>query len=120
MTPSFDWDRDVNVPVSGRTARARHASASGAQVAAIGRGAKTRDYLRLLWHVDRSGGLNDDAAARLLGVYRTSICSIRNACMLAGLVEETGVYDVAQFGARTTRRQRYRLTARGGLFLEAR
>jgi hypothetical protein len=114
MTPGFDWDRDVNLPVSGRTAHARHASATGAQQAALGRGPKTRAYLVAL-RAAGVAGLNDEAAAAIVGVYRTSINSIRSSLMHAGLVEETGAYDVTAYG---TKRQRYALTAAGTTFAE--
>lgn len=116
--PGFDWSGDVNKPVSGRTSRSRHSSATGAQAAASVHGARTLAYLALLGrHAD---GLNDDTAGRLLGIYRTSVCSIRNAVMDVGLVEETGRFDVATFGSRSTRRQRYRLTPAGRVLVEAR
>lgn len=122
MTPQpqrFDWDGDARKPVSGRTSRARHSSATGAQAAAVVHGARTLTYLERLARAG-ADGLNDFAAAELLGVFRTSINSIRHAVMVAGLVEETGAFDLARFGSRATRRQRYRLTAAGRSFVEAR
>jgi len=116
---SFEWDRDVNVPVSGRTARSRHASATGAQAASVGRGVRTRAYLQVLYQAG-ARGLNDDQAAAILGIYRTSINSIRNGSMNAGFVAETGQYDAAIFANRSTRRQRYALTASGRAFVEGR
>ena len=114
MTPTFDWDRDVNLPVSGRTARARHASATGAQQAATARGRKTRAYLVAL-RAAGVDGLNDAAAAAIVGVYRTSINSIRSSLMHAGLVGETGRFDITSYG---TKRQRYALTPAGVTFAE--
>jgi hypothetical protein len=113
MTPlQFDWDQDINRPVSGRTSRARHASASGAQVAGQRHGKKVKAYLRALLAAG-ADGLNDFAASQVLACYRTSINSLRSSLMAAQLVEETGEYDVTEFN---TKRQRYRLTARGRAF----
>lgn len=109
--PTIPWDRDVSLPVSGLTPAARHASASGAQAAGKGQSGRTRAYLRML---AEHGPCNDMEASALLGCYRTSINSIRHALMYAGLVEETGQFDVETFASgRVTRRQRYALTARG-------
>lgn len=114
MTPSFDWDHDVNLPVSGRTSRAKHASATGSQVAGVRHGKKVRAYLLALLAAG-ADGLNDFAASQVLACFRTSINSLRSSLMAADLVEETGQFDVTEFN---TRRQRYRLTARGRAFAE--
>jgi hypothetical protein len=73
--PGFDWQRDVNLPVSGRSPRAHASSATGAQVAARTRGAVALAYRRLLIE---SGPLSDYEAARALGRLVSSICSTRN------------------------------------------
>lgn len=111
--PRLDWDRDVSLPVSGRTPAARHASATGAQAGQRTHGRKGLAYLEAL---ERAGaaGLNDFDAGQVVGIYRTSVNSVRAALMRAGLVEETGAFDVTEFG---TRRQRYRLTAAGRVFV---
>lgn len=112
--PSFDWDRDINAPVSGRTSRAKHASATGAQVAGALRGKKVSAYLLALMAAG-ADGLNDFAASQVLACYRTSINSVRSSLMAAQLVEETGQFDATEFG---TKRQRYRLTTRGRAFVD--
>ena len=114
--PRLDWDRDVSLPVSGRTQAARHASSTGAQAGQRTHGRKSLAYLRALAVAERDG-LNDFDAAQVLGIYRTSVNSVRAALMRAGLVEETGTFDLTEFG---TRRQRYCLTAKGRAFVGAR
>jgi len=111
--PPLDWDRDVSLPVSGHTPAARHASSTGAQAGQRTHGRKSLAYLRAL-AVAEGDGLNDFDAAQVLGIYRTSVNSVRAALMRAGLVEETGAFDLTEFG---TRRQRYRLTAAGRAFV---
>ncbi len=92
---------EQGLPFSGRTPRSRQASYSGARVAARGRGAKVKWYLRLL----KSGPHTDREAACALdqvvaGI--SSICSIRNALAHAGLVESRGLVR-ASTGANNTR-----------------
>lgn len=62
--PRIDWDRDVSLPVSGRTTQARHASATGAATASKTRGRLSVAYRDLLI---ACGPLSDHEAARLLG-----------------------------------------------------
>lgn len=111
--PRLDWDRDVSLPVSGRTPAARHASSTGAQAGQRTHGRKALAYLEALSQAG-ARGLNDFDAGQVVGVFRTSINSIRHAVTAAGMVEETGAFDVTEFG---TRRQRYRLTAAGRVFV---
>ena len=100
---TFDWDCDVRLPVSGRTPGARHASSTGAQVAADRRGEQTRRYLALL---REAGPLSDHEAARMMGRGVSSINSIRNGC--GALVVESGGYDVSQWpGGKVTKRVRW-------------
>ena len=73
--PGFDWSADVSLPVSGRTPSARHAGATGAQVAARTRGAVSLAYRRLLIE---AGPLSDYEAAQALGRLVSSMCSVRN------------------------------------------
>ena len=100
--PPFNWSSDVALPVGGRTPAARHASATGAQVAARTRGRLTRAYLALLVE---AGPLSDPQAARMLGVGVSSICSIRNGC--GALVEPSGTQETHRWphGAVTKRVQ---------------
>lgn len=114
MTQSgLDWDGARELPISGSTRSARHASATGAAVAVKHYGRKVIAYAELLAALGQHG-LNDHAAVdlmrakgiRLAGVM--SICSIRNG--LDSLIEHTGEYDATEFGSR---RGRYRLSAEG-------
>lgn len=72
------------LPIAGRTPRARHASASGAEIAQRTRGSLQRRYLELL----RDGPRADFEAEAALGCMRSSICSTRNALIDAGLVTD--------------------------------
>lgn len=102
--PALDFD--TSLPISGKTPRARHASFTGARLAAEHRGAKTLEYLALLERMP----LSDPKAARMMGVGVSSICSIRNACVDAGLVTDSGRYEVAEWpGHRTTKRVKWGL-----------
>lgn len=94
--PIIDWDRDVNLPIAGRSPRSRHASATGAQRAAKDRGALSLAYLSLL----RLKPLTDHEAAAALGRYPGSICSTRNG--LGRFVVDSGEYQVTDFGTKRT------------------
>lgn len=100
MQSGFDFSRDVNLPVSGLTPRARHASSTGAQRAARDRGVLSLAYRRLLIE---SGPKSDDEAAIVLGVLPRSICSTRNAWVEIGHVEPSGSYEKTSFGTKRTR-----------------
>ena len=95
---ALNWSKDVTLPVSGRTPRSRHASASGAQRAAIDRGRLSVAYLELL---RVTGPLSDHAAAKALGRETGSICSTRNG--LGALVTDSGTYEHTDFGTKRTR-----------------
>jgi hypothetical protein len=96
--PGLDWDRDVSLPVSGRSSAARHAGATGAQQAVRGRGAVTLAYVALLRQM---GPLSDHEAAKLLGRQVSSVNSIRNG--LADRVRPSGAYQDTEFGTRRVR-----------------
>ena len=87
----------TTLPVSGRTPQARHASATGAQVAATRRGALTRRYLDLL---ATAGPLSDMQAALMLGCALSSICSVRNGC--GALVRPSGRYEIRTWALGST------------------
>lgn len=95
---AIDWTRDVNLPVSGRTPGARHASATGAQQAARSRGAVALAYRKLLIE---SGPLSDYEAAKVLGRLVSSICSTRND-WLAHVVP-SGTFETTEFGTKRMR-----------------
>jgi hypothetical protein len=96
--PVLDWDRDVSLPVSGRTPSARHSSSTGAQVAARDRGVVSAAYRDLLI---RCGPLSDHEAARLLGKLVSSICSTRNGW--GDRVVPSGTFEATDFGSKRTR-----------------
>lgn len=104
---------EQGLPFGGRTPRSRQTSYSGARVAGRGRGVKVRWYLKLLAcgpHTDReAAGALDQIVA---GV--SSICSIRNGLMDAGLVESGG-HVLAPTGAKNTR---WRLSQAGRAAVE--
>ncbi len=100
--PTFDWT--ANLPIAGKTPRSRHASHSGAQRAAIDRGALSVAYLELL---RATGPLSDYQAAAALGRLVSSINSTRNG--LGDLIEDSGEYEPTPFG---TKRTRWRLVQR--------
>lgn len=120
MQPGFDWDRACDLPVAGRTPAARHASATGAQVAQRHYGVKCLRYLALLAeHGDE--GVGDHAAMALLialGLRVASVGSINSIrASLGPLVEHTGAFDATAFGSK---RGRYRLSAEGRAWWAAR
>ena len=103
--PGFDWSRDVSLPVSGRSPAARHASATGARMAAETRGRLSRDYLAILEQVGPTG-LSDDEAADALGRGRSSINSTRAG--LGELVVASGSFEVHHWpGGGVTKRSRW-------------
>lgn len=98
--PGFDWSRDVSLPVSGRTPRARHASSTGAAVAAERRGAVALAYRRLLIE---SGPLSDHEAAKALGRLVSTINSTRDGW--GGQVAPSGRYEATEFKTKRVRWQ---------------
>lgn len=72
------------LPWSGRTELSRSCSSAGAVMAERRRGPRTRAYLAWL---HAFGPATDHQAAEGLAYGLSSICSIRNALVTAGLVE---------------------------------
>lgn len=97
---ALNWSADVTLPVSGKSPRSRHASATGAQRAVIDRGALSVAYLNLL---RATGPLSDQAAARALGRETCSINSTRNG--LGDLVVDSGEYEQTAWGTKRTKWQ---------------
>lgn len=97
---ALDWNRDVSLPVSGRSSAAKHASATGAMVAARSRTGFALEYRRLLIE---SGPLSDDEAAKATGRRLSSICSTRNGWQ--GHVIPSGVFEATEFGTKRVRWQ---------------
>lgn len=90
-----------SLPWSGATAISRHRSAEAAQVAARTRATKTAAYLRLLEQAG-SHGLSDHEAARMTGWPLSSLCSIRNGCCRAGLVQPGSRVAISPYGVKVT------------------
>lgn len=95
---ALNFDPTVSLPVAGKTPRSRHASATGAQRAAIDRGALSVAYLNLL---RTSGPMSDHAAAKALGRTLSSINSTRNG--LGDLVTDSGEYESSEWNTKRTK-----------------
>lgn len=111
MQPGLDFDRDVNLPVSGRTPVARQASATGAQAAAVVRG---RRVVQLLAAFRAHGRLTIGEASTVTGIKESSVCSCWSRLEAVGWIEETGECRsyTTSYG-RVVRQAYHRLTARG-------
>lgn len=94
----LDFDRDVNLPVVGKTPRSRHAGASGALRAAKDRGALSVAYLNLL---RATGPRSDHEAAAALGRLVSSINSTRAG--LKDLIVASDEFEQTQWNTRRTR-----------------
>lgn len=94
----LDWSRDVNLPVSGRTPAARHAGATGAQVAAKARGEVALAYRRLLIE---SGPQSDQEAAKALGRLVCSMQSTRHGW--GTHVVPSGQFELTPFNTKRVR-----------------
>jgi hypothetical protein len=107
VQPRLDWDRECPLPVApSASPQARHASATGAQVAAVTRWLLTLRYIELL---ERLGPRSDHEASRALGVGLSSINSTR-AALGAQVTDDAGNYEVHVWpSGRMTRRTRWRL-----------
>lgn len=99
-TPFLDFDHDVNLPVSGKTPRSRHASRTGAVKASKDRGQLSVAMLRLLREAGHAG-LSDYEMARALARPLSSMNSTRNG--LGNLVIPSGSFETTEFGTRRTR-----------------
>ena len=110
LQPRLDWDRECPLPVApSASTQARHASATGAQMAAETRAALSLAYIALLRAV---GPRSDHEAARALGVGVSSINSTRDglgASVVASDDYETRVWP----NGRTTKRTRWMLRPAG-------
>jgi hypothetical protein len=100
MQQGFSWDRDVNLPIAGKSPRQRHASATGAHQAARTRGALALAYLNLL-AIAGPRGMSDYESADALGRLVSSICSTRNG--LGDLVIESGSFEETAWHTKRTR-----------------
>lgn len=77
-----------------------HESYMGAVNAQKGRGQKTVQYLHLL---SRRGPTTDHEAAQILKLQISSICSIRNGAIHAGLVEKGSTTKRSPYGGNRCR-----------------
>lgn len=95
---SLNFAQDVNLPISGRSPRARQASRTGAVRASGDRPVLTMAYLALLRTL---GPMSDQAAAEALGRGVSSINSIRHG--LGEQVVDSGQWERSTFGTRRTK-----------------
>ena len=104
------WRKDSDVPVSGSTPAARHASATGAAVATAYSG--TREQQLLVAFL--KGTLTIAAAAEALNIKEGSVCGPWSRLEKKGLIEGTKSYFTweSDSGA-PVRREWHRLTAAG-------
>ncbi len=97
---------NFDVPISGNTRMARHASWTGARAAADTWTVRQAAYLRLL----RRGARTDHQAAAALRCGLSSINSIRNGLEKHGFEIVPDGFDLVRLpGLRATRRTRWRL-----------
>lgn len=108
----IDFDKDVNLPVSGKTPRARHCSATGAQAGAVSIVGKLEKLLAFFAKVPQ-GTLQEFAAAH--GWQNNAVCStVDRAKYDLGWLEETGeVKHVTWPSGKVTAQTYHRLTATG-------
>lgn len=90
----------TSLPIAGRSPRRRHASHSGAVRASKDRGALSAAMLNLLRAVGPQG-LSDHEMATALARPLSSMNSCRNG--LGDLIEESGNYELTDFGTQRTR-----------------
>ncbi len=114
---AFDWTCEVPVghrrrrlPISGRTAAARHASQSGADAVEPIRGQRMRDLLALFRTIDR---LTLHDAATFLGLPVHALSSTFDHAKRDGLIEETGHFERLSVRGRSVRRQLHTMTTAG-------
>lgn len=109
---AFDFDKDVNLPVSGRTPLARHCSSTGAQAAAASIVGKLEKLLAFFAQVPQAT-MQEFAAAN--GWQNNAVCStFDRAKYELQWIEETGeVKRVTWPHSRTTSQAYHRLTPEG-------
>ncbi len=91
----------LSLPFSGATPISRHRSAEAAQAASSTRVTKTRRYLEWLEQAGEAG-LSDHETVRLTGWPLSSVCSIRNGAVRAGLVVPASRVGVSPYGLQVT------------------
>jgi len=95
----------LGLPFSGLTPIARHHSAMAARAARESRMTKSLQYLQLLTEAG-PGGLTDHETATAAGWPLSSVCSIRNGVVKAGLVVPAERHGVSPYGKSVTRWRR--------------
>ena len=111
--PVFDWTRAVDAPISGLTPAARHASATGAQHAAVVRGALMRAMLRAF--VNYGPRLTIAEVAAHVGRQAHAVTSTWSRLEALGWIEGTGTFRSYRhpLSGRTIKQEYHQLTARG-------
>lgn len=107
MNGRFDFD---GLPISGADAGARHASASGAEAAAVPFSARAS---RLLAAFAKFGRLTIAQASEVTGIKESSVCSAWRALEKAGYIEGTREFYSYTCHERIVRREYHRLTGDG-------
>jgi hypothetical protein len=119
LTGSFDFDT-VELPIMGASPAAVEASASGAALAQRHYGRKLLAYVAALAHAG-SAGLSDFAAVDVLGAAGVRVAGVHSInsirAKLGDYIEHTDTFDTSEFGSK---RGRYRLSAGGRLWWQAR
>ena len=89
------------LPFSGSTPISRHRSAQAAQAASATRVTKTLQYLDLLAAAG-SPGLSDHEAVAATGWPLSTVCSVRNGGVRAGLVVAGARVAMSPYGLKVT------------------
>ncbi len=112
--PGFDWNADVNLPVSGISPAAREASASAAQAIFDRYGGRIQ---KVLTAFRTRGKLTIREASEVCAMREPSICSVFGKLKKVGWIAGTGEYFTYEFKKgkypRTIKREFCVLTARG-------
>jgi hypothetical protein len=112
--PGFDWNADVNLPVSGTAPAAREASASAAQAIFDRYGERVE---KVLIAFRSKGKLTIADAAVLTAMKESSICSVFGKLKKIGWITGTGEFFTYTFTRSkkqwTIKREYQVLTARG-------
>lgn len=112
--PGFDWNDDVNLPVSGLTPAAKEASASGARSVFEGYGDR---ITKVVTAFRTRGRLTIAEASGLCAMKESSICSVFGKLKKLGWIEGTGEfheYEIKRSGRTWEIKREFQiLTARG-------
>lgn len=95
---ALDWNADINLPVSGVSPSARHASASAAQAVSIRYSERVE---KVLTAFRARGKLTIREASEVCAMRESSICSVFGQLRKAGWIAGTGEffsYEVTRSG----------------------